>query len=60
MLVNSMLMVPASAMLVWESGIPLTARPAAPCRVTCVTGTPELVLKATSSLHMDTWQPSRH
>lgn len=51
MLVNSMLIVPASAMLVLASDMPALARPARSFRGTYVTGRPELVLNATNNLH---------
>jgi hypothetical protein len=51
MLVNSMLIVPASAMLVFASDMPALALPARSFRGTYVTGRPELVLNATNNLH---------
>lgn len=48
--VNSILMVPASAWFVWESEIIELRRPSASRRVTVVVGMPEEVLKATINL----------
>lgn len=50
MVVNSMLMVPASAWLVCASVLPACARPSASCRLTNVAGMPDVVLNATISL----------